>query len=93
MPACVLDKVPVEEREKAWEKKIYSPAFMVQGSQDEWNWAGKGLIDRHYEVGEGKGVMVEWDMGHHYPVQAEESERIAGWMKGVLKELVERDVR
>lgn len=87
IPSCILDKVPEQEREKAWGKKITSPAFLVQGSQDEWNWAGKGLIERHYEVGEGKGVMVEWDIGHHYPVKAEESERISEWIRGVVKGL------
>lgn len=89
VPTSILDKVPEEEREKAWQKKITSPAFLVHGSQDEWNWAGKALIERHYEVGEGKGVQVEWDMGHHYPVRVEESERIAEWMKGVLKKVGE----
>ncbi|KAF1919105.1 hypothetical protein BDU57DRAFT_443527 [Ampelomyces quisqualis] len=94
VPGSVLDRVPALEREKAWERKISSPAFLVQGSRDEWNWAGKGLVGRHYEVGEGKGVLVEWDMGHHYPVQAEESERIAEWMKEVLKTVeAKRDVR
>ncbi|KAH7382264.1 serine hydrolase FSH [Pyrenochaeta sp. MPI-SDFR-AT-0127] len=59
--------------------KITIPTFHVQGTQDEWHWAGKGLIEGHYEVGKG-GELVEWDMGHHYPVPAEESERIRDWM-------------
>lgn len=64
--------------------KIHIPCFHVQGLQDEWKWAGQGLIEGFYEVGEGKSEVVEWEMGHHYPVPVEESERIRDWMLKVM---------
>lgn len=80
--ANALEKSRLSEQEKKayLEKKIEIPTFHVQGKSDEWNWAGSGLIDGHYEVGEGKSVRVEWDMGHHYPVTPEENESIGAWM-------------
>jgi hypothetical protein len=68
-----------------WDEKIRLPTFHVQGKQDEWMWAGQGMIERHYEVGEGMSEVVEWDMGHHYPVEVEQSERIAKWMVGEMR--------
>lgn len=57
------------------------PSFSVLGRQDEWNWAGKGMLEQHFEVGEqGKAEVMEWDMGHHYPVATEESEKMMEWM-------------
>ncbi|KAF2845867.1 hypothetical protein T440DRAFT_459541 [Plenodomus tracheiphilus IPT5] len=73
-----------EEKRRLLEKKIEIPTFHVQGTNDEWKWAGDGLIEGHYEVEEGKSVKVEWEMGHHYPVLPEESERVGGWMVEVL---------
>jgi hypothetical protein len=70
---------------EAWDTKITLPTFHVQGKQDEWMWAGQGMIERHYEVGEGMSEVVEWDMGHHYPVEVEQSERIAKWMVGEMR--------
>lgn len=64
--------------------KIATPVFHVQGIQDEWKWAGESLIKAHYETGSGEGELVEWEMGHHYPVPAEDSERIRDWILRVL---------
>jgi hypothetical protein len=84
----------MKEGEDVWGEKIKSPTFHVQGKQDEWLWAGQGLIERHYEEGEGMSEVVQWDIGHHYPVEAEHSERMAEWMVGVLRDVEgERDVR
>jgi hypothetical protein len=68
-----------------WGEKIRLPAFHVQGRQDEWMWAGQGMIERHYEEGEGRTEVVVWDMGHHYPVEVEQSERMAEWMVAAAK--------
>lgn len=75
------------EGKELWEKKISSPTFHVQGKQDEWLWAGDSLIERHYELGEGKSEKVELDIGHHYPVAPEDSERIAAWMIETLSKV------
>jgi hypothetical protein len=82
MPPSIASK---SSEEIYLKQKITTPAFHVQGKQDEWMWAAQGLIEKHYEVGEGMSEVVMWDMGHHYPVQVEESERIAKWMIGVWR--------
>jgi hypothetical protein len=74
----------VEERKELIEGKIRLPAFHVQGLQDEWNWAGQGLVDGWYEVGEGMSVVRHWEQGHLYPVKPEESQEIGEWMLAVL---------
>jgi hypothetical protein len=61
-------------------QKIRMPTLHLQGKQDEWEWAGKLLIEGYYEVGEGMSEVVEYDMGHHYPVNVEENERVRDWM-------------
>ncbi|KAI8936694.1 hypothetical protein NX059_007086 [Plenodomus lindquistii] len=79
--------LPEEEEKKKkalLERKIEIPTFHAQGKNDEWHWAGKALIEGHYEVGEGKSVRMEWEMGHHYPVAPEESEQIGKWMGEML---------
>ncbi|KAL5116851.1 hypothetical protein ACEQ8H_005203 [Pleosporales sp. CAS-2024a] len=83
-PQSIARKLP---RGTTWldDGKIQTPTFHVQGKQDEWMWAGQALIDKHYEVGDGHSQVVEWDMGHHYPVLPEQSEIIATWMIGMLK--------
>ncbi|KAH3947531.1 hypothetical protein HBH98_192790 [Parastagonospora nodorum] len=91
MPGAVRKRLPPGV--DYLEGKIRKPTFHVQGTQDEWEWAGKGLIERHYEKGEGKSEVVEWDMGHHYPVEAEQSERIAEWAVGVWKGIEGGEVR
>jgi hypothetical protein len=83
VPASISAMLP--DGEDAWDEKIRLPAFHVQGRQDEWLWAGQGMIERHYEVGEGRCEIVEWEMGHHYPVEPEQSERIAGWIVEAVK--------
>jgi hypothetical protein len=79
--------LPENEREK---RKITTPTFHVQGKQDEWNWAGKGMIEKYYDIGEGKSKVIELDMGHHYPVAVEESEMIAEWMLATYKKAAEK---
>ncbi|KAF2476973.1 uncharacterized protein BDR25DRAFT_251450 [Lindgomyces ingoldianus] len=61
-------------------QKIQSPTLHIQGKQDEFEWAGKLLIETAYEVAEGKSDVLELQMGHHYPVLAEESEKICDWV-------------
>ncbi|ORY12539.1 serine hydrolase FSH [Clohesyomyces aquaticus] len=84
-----------EEKEEGGEKdhKIETPTLHVQGLQDEWHWAGKLLIESVYEVAEGKSEVFEFQMGHHYPVLAEDTERIRDWVLGTwgrLEKEVER---
>lgn len=73
-----------EESKEMLQGKIGAPSCSVLGRQDEWNWAGKGMLEGHFEVGEGKAKVLEVDMGHHYPVATEDSERIKEWMLEVL---------
>ena len=83
LPASICEGLGEEEKVK----KIETPTFHVLGTQDEWMWAGRGLVDGYYEVGEGRAEVVEWDMGHHYPTRPEESERIGAWMMGVMERI------
>lgn len=91
MPGWVKERLGVEDdgegQKKLWEKRIQAPTFHVQGSQDEWLWAGNGLIEKCYESGKGKSERVDLEIGHHYPVAVEDNERIAEWMIGVLREV------
>ncbi|KAF1832191.1 hypothetical protein BDW02DRAFT_503565 [Decorospora gaudefroyi] len=68
-------------------EKIRIPCLHVQGLQDQWKWAGQGLIEGWYLVGEGGSVVKEWDMGHFYPVRGEENEEIGRWVLGVVGEV------
>lgn len=68
-----------DEQNALLRSKITTPTFHIQGKQDEWLWAGRSLIEGHYEVA-GPSQVVEWDMGHHYPVPPEDSEKIRDWM-------------
>lgn len=79
-----------EAKKGVLEGKIAVPTLHVQGKQDEWEWAGKLLIDGVYEVGEGKSTVFEFDMGHHYPVQAEDTERVAEWVLSTWKDSEEK---
>ncbi|KAF3036332.1 hypothetical protein E8E12_006576 [Didymella heteroderae] len=94
LPPSVL-KVPElagksdEEKERLLSDKIAAPVLHVQGLQDEWKWASDGLISGHFEVGEGKSVVEQWDMGHHYPQKPEESERMKDWLVEQLRILDE----
>lgn len=76
-----------EEREALRQEKIELPVLFVQGEQDEWKWAGDGLISGHFEVGEGKSVVETWQMGHHYPQKPEESEKMKDWLVDQLRAL------
>ncbi|RMZ66502.1 oxidoreductase [Pyrenophora seminiperda CCB06] len=74
------------EKTELMEKKISTPAFHVVGTQDEFEWAGEALIDGFFEVDEGKSEVRKWDMGHYYPVKAEESEEIGQWIMSITKQ-------
>lgn len=89
-PRSIFGQLSAEQLDRVKEGKITSPTFHVLGNQDEWKWAGQGLISKHYEKGEEKSVVVEWEMGHFYPVLQEESERIAEWVQGVCKVLEQK---
>ncbi|KAF1843018.1 citrinin biosynthesis oxidoreductase-like protein CtnB [Cucurbitaria berberidis CBS 394.84] len=97
IPGSVVDLVGRSglsdvERKQLLDAKIAVPTFHVQGKQDEWHWAGQGLIEGYYDVAEGKSEVMQWDMGHHYPVPPEDSESIRDWMVEVL-EKIEGDVQ
>jgi predicted esterase len=76
-----------EEKGELLSKKIAVPVLHIMGEQDEWKWAGEALISGHYEIGEGKSVVENWDMGHHYPSRPEESERMHDWLVQQLRVL------
>ncbi|KAF2628038.1 hypothetical protein BU25DRAFT_457907 [Macroventuria anomochaeta] len=76
-----------EDKNKLLTEKIGAPVLHVQGEQDEWKWAGDGLIEGNYEVGEGKSVVGRWDMGHHYPQKPEESQQMSDWLIEQLRSL------
>ncbi|KAH7070529.1 serine hydrolase FSH [Paraphoma chrysanthemicola] len=87
-PPSITAQIPSDQAEALLKEKIKLPAFHVQGAQDEWNWAGRGMIERFYDVSEGgKSELVEWEMGHHYPVKPEESQRIGEWLIERLREV------
>ena len=79
-----------EEKEDLLKLKITAPVLHVQGEQDEWKWAGDGLIEGNYEVKQGGSEVLTWDMGHHYPQKPEESEKMKEWLVGQLGKLDER---
>lgn len=72
------------------EAKISVPTLHVLGKQDEWRWAGKTLIEAAFDidaepkgnVGKGTSGMYEFEMGHHYPVHAEDTQKVADWIVG-----------
>lgn len=74
-----------EEQEALKQEKIKASVLHVLGEQDEWKWAGDGLISGHFEVGEGKSVVETWQMGHHYPQKPEESEQMKAWLVEQLR--------
>ncbi|KAJ4360902.1 uncharacterized protein N0V89_001471 [Didymosphaeria variabile] len=88
---CGLDEARQKEMLEA---KITLPAIHMLGKQDEWRWAGKLLIESAYEVEsepkdeveKGKNGVFEFVMGHHYPVQSEDTEKVANWVIGTWEE-------
>lgn len=76
-----------EEKDELLNEKIKAPVLHIQGEQDEWRWAGEGLIAEHYEVGEGKSVTERWNMGHHYPQKPEESDMMKDWLVEQLEKM------
>lgn len=95
VPASVLSaldsstQLSPEQKTALLERKIKIPTFHVIGSNDEWIWAGKSMVGNHFEVGEGMSVAQEWDIGHHYPVAPEDSEKIGEWMREVMRKVEE----
>lgn len=100
VPVAVIEAVRAsgldEARQKAMlEGKIRLPALHVLGGQDEWAWAGKLLVESAYEmvvepqseVKKGKSGVYEFAMGHHYPVQPEDTENVANWVLGTWESL------
>lgn len=89
VPACASEALAksalgLEEQTAVREGKIGIPTLHVQGAQDEWVGMGKLLIEGSYDVGdESKSRVLELDMGHHYPVQPEDTEKIKDWVFGV----------
>ncbi|KAF2738740.1 hypothetical protein EJ04DRAFT_541153 [Polyplosphaeria fusca] len=69
-----------EERERLLTEKIRLPSLHVLGEKDEWKWTGKMLIEQSYHVEKGMTEVREMDMGHHYPVIAEETELVKDWV-------------
>lgn len=74
-------KMSEAEQEKSLEKKISIPTFHVIGKQDEYRWSADMLVERCYEVAEGKSTVRELDIGHHYPVEQQDTDEMAAWMK------------
>jgi hypothetical protein len=83
--ALEASKLSETEKKELLEKKIVTPTFHVLGTQDEWKWAGDILIERCYEVAEGKSTVKVLDIGHYYPVQPGENEEIGAWVTKVVK--------
>jgi hypothetical protein len=82
IPASITALVP--ERVDPVGEKVRLPTMHVLGLKDEWSWAGKALVEKHFEEGEGKSTVREWDMGHHYPTRVEESREVWEWMEGCM---------
>jgi hypothetical protein len=78
--ALAASSIPLDQQKALVEAKISMPTYHVQGVSDEWAWAGKLLIENSYEVGEGQSVVMEAEMGHHYPVKAEETQKLKDWI-------------
>jgi predicted esterase len=69
-----------EEKFELETRKIQIPTLHVQGTEDEWKWTGKLLIEQCYEVTEGKSEVCEHEGGHHYPQKTETTEEIVEWV-------------
>lgn len=79
IPSAATALLP-EDQASFRDGKIQSPTLHVLGKQDEWEWAGRLMVDGFYESADGKTEVLHLDMGHHYPVQPEESEQIRDWI-------------
>lgn len=80
LAALESSSIPPAKQTALVQSKIAIPTLHVQGAQDEWAWAGKLLIEGTYASDEGTSEVSEFTMGHHYPVQAEDTERIKSWV-------------
>ncbi|KAF2183164.1 citrinin biosynthesis oxidoreductase-like protein CtnB [Zopfia rhizophila CBS 207.26] len=86
----LLSSVEEGERKKIMEEKVRMPTLHLQGKQDEWEWAGKMLIEGVYEMGEGMTKVMECEMAHFYPVLQEENEGIRDWVLDTWRTLEEK---
>lgn len=84
-----------ERREEVMGGRIRVPALHVLGAQDEWAYAGRMLVGSAYEmeveprevVEEGKSGVYKFEIGHHYPVATEDTEKVAKWVVGTWEGL------
>jgi hypothetical protein len=86
--ALASSSLSADQQKALVQSKINIPTYHVQGVSDEWAWAGKLLIEHSYEVGEDKSVVMEADMGHHYPAKPEESEKLKDWVLDMYQKSV-----
>lgn len=77
--------VSADQQEALLREKIRKPAIHVLGKQDEWMWAGRLFVEQVYEVKEGQSEVLEADVGHQYPIEVRDTERIWAWVEGVWK--------
>lgn len=102
LPPSLIDAVkasslPEEKQNALLEMKVDVPTLHVIGNQDQWRWAGKLLVEAVYglegdgksTVEKGKGGFYEFQMGHHYPVKPEDTQRIVEWVLGTWETLKE----
>ncbi|PVH99759.1 hypothetical protein DM02DRAFT_493913, partial [Periconia macrospinosa] len=61
-----------------YETKIQTPTLHVQGKLDEWEWAGQMMITRCYDAE--RSEVLKLDIGHHYPVKPEDSQKVVAWV-------------
>jgi len=86
--ALAASSLPADAQEALLSAKIAIPTYHVQGVSDEWAWAGKLLIENTFDVGDGKSVVMEAEMGHHYPSVPEETAKLRDWIVDVYEQSV-----
>ncbi|KAH8586222.1 hypothetical protein B0O99DRAFT_644931 [Bisporella sp. PMI_857] len=81
------------KRDEVLQEKIAMPMLHVQGSRDVGKSMEDELIQVHFEVANGCSEVVEWDMGHHYPMRVKESEKMRDWLVCQLERVdAEREI-
>jgi hypothetical protein len=98
MPPCATAALAAsglseEETKEMMEARIQIPSLHVLGTQDEYEWAGRMLIEKVYEEGEGMSEVIESDTGHNYPVAPEDTEKMKDWILETYKNSVENSKR
>jgi hypothetical protein len=92
IPSSATSLLP-EDQASFRDEKIQSPTLHVLGKQDEWEWAGRLMLEGSYDVADGKSEVLYFDMGHHYPVQPEESEQIRDWVLQAFRDAEAQEKR